>query len=96
MAFLVERHVGPHRPLPRRSPAVGGELDQEDPESRVGGQRDVQGAVGSRSGAQPVAQHRPGSSAEGSARGDPSGVAPGGAGGHAGAVHHRDVDSAFL
>ena len=40
--FLVERHVGPHRPFPRRSPAVGGELDQEDWPSRgVGGQRNM-------------------------------------------------------
>ena len=47
--FLVERHVGPHRPLPRRSPAVGGELDQEAGQCGVGAQRNVQGAAGSSS-----------------------------------------------
>ena len=47
-------------------------------------------------GAQPVAKHGGGVQGKGQCRRDPSGVAPGGAGGHAGAVHHGDIDSALL
>ena len=69
---------------------------RKTPSAGVGGQGDVQGCGRVAQGAQPVAQHGGGVQRKGQCRRDPSGVAPGGAGGHAGAVHHGDIDSALL